>query len=153
MKLLIAAVGREKSNSPTNQLFVNLQKRIPWEVTVKEIEEKRKLPPEQLKTREAELLLQAIPAGAKIIALDEHGKNMDSPSFAAKITDWQDMGHQSIAFVIGGAYGHGEALRQKADLLLSFGKMTWPHMLVRPMLIEQIYRAYTISTGHPYHKA
>src|SRR5690606_29168981 len=126
--------------------------RLPWEVTIREVEEKKKLPHSQLKEREAELLLQTIPPHTKIIALDEHGKQMDSPSFANTLKNWQDEGEHSFAFLIGGAYGHGKAVLDKADLLLSFGKMTWPHMLVRPMLIEQLYRAYTIMVGHPYHK-
>jgi 23S rRNA (pseudouridine1915-N3)-methyltransferase len=102
---------------------------------------------------EAELLARALPQGAVVVALDERGAMLSSPEFAARLADWRDAGRQDLAFVIGGADGLAPALRDRADLLLSLGRMVWPHMLVRVMLAEQIYRAATILSGGPYHRA
>ncbi|MCA0873104.1 23S rRNA (pseudouridine(1915)-N(3))-methyltransferase RlmH [Seohaeicola saemankumensis] len=101
---------------------------------------------------EAALLRKAIPAGAVICTLDERGKVMSSPDFAEKIAGWRDMGRGDLALVIGGADGIDPALRAEADFSLSFGKMVWPHMLVRVMLAEQLYRGATILAGGPYHR-
>ena len=101
---------------------------------------------------EAALLEKAIPSGALICCLDERGKVMSSPDFADQLGQWRDRGRQDVAFVIGGADGIDPALRERADALLSFGKMVWPHMLVRVMLAEQIYRAASILAGSPYHR-
>lgn len=101
---------------------------------------------------EAVLLERAIPAGALIATLDERGRVMSSPEFAEQMARWRDGGRQDVAFVIGGADGIDPSLRAKADFSLSFGKMVWPHMLVRVMLAEQIYRAATILGGGPYHR-
>jgi 23S rRNA (pseudouridine1915-N3)-methyltransferase len=102
---------------------------------------------------EADLLARAIPAGALIAALDERGAVLSSPEFAAQLAKWRDGGRQDVAFVIGGADGIDPALRARADFSLSFGRMVWPHMLVRVMLAEQLYRAATILGGGPYHRA
>jgi len=101
---------------------------------------------------EAALLEKAIPSGALICCLDERGKVMSSPDFADQLGQWRDRGRQDVAFVIGGADGIDPALRERADALLSFGKMVWPHMLVRVMLSEQLYRAASILAGAPYHR-
>ena len=101
---------------------------------------------------EAALLEKAIPSGALICCLDERGKVMSSPDFADQLGQWRDNGRQDVAFVIGGADGIDPALRERADALLSFGKMVWPHMLVRVMLSEQLYRAASILSGAPYHR-
>jgi 23S rRNA (pseudouridine1915-N3)-methyltransferase len=101
---------------------------------------------------EAALLERAIPAGALIAVLDERGSLMSSPDFAAQLAKWRDGGRQDLAFVIGGADGIAPELRQRADFALSFGKMVWPHMLVRVMLAEQLYRAASILAGAPYHR-
>lgn len=101
---------------------------------------------------EAELLARAVPAGAVLVALDERGKLMSSPDFAAQIARWRDGGRQDLAFVIGGADGIDPALRARADAAISLGAMVWPHMLVRVMLAEQLYRAATILGGGPYHR-
>ena len=101
---------------------------------------------------EAELLARVLPAGAVIVALDERGQMLSSPELAQRIADWRDAGRQDLAFVIGGADGLAPALRDRADLALSFGRLVWPHMLVRVMLAEQIYRAATILSGSPYHR-
>ena len=101
---------------------------------------------------EADLLARVLPAGAVIVALDERGQTLSSPELAQRIADWRDAGRQDLAFVIGGADGIAPALRDRADLALSFGRLVWPHMLVRVMLAEQIYRAATILSGSPYHR-
>jgi 23S rRNA (pseudouridine1915-N3)-methyltransferase len=102
---------------------------------------------------EGELLARAIPAGALIAVLDERGRVMPSPDFAAQLARWRDDGRQDAAFVIGGADGIDPNLRARADFALSFGAMVWPHMLVRVMLAEQLYRAATILGGGPYHRS
>ncbi|WP_172329990.1 23S rRNA (pseudouridine(1915)-N(3))-methyltransferase RlmH [Mangrovicoccus sp. HB161399] len=102
---------------------------------------------------ETRLLLKGVPDGAKLVALDERGRVMTSPDFAAQLARWRDDGIGETVFAIGGADGHSGGLRQRADLLLSFGSMVWPHMLARAMLAEQLYRAATILAGSPYHKA
>ncbi len=102
---------------------------------------------------EAGLLTRAVPAGAVLVTLDERGKVLSSPEFAAQIARWRDGGRQDLAFVIGGADGLDADLRAHADFSLSFGAMVWPHMLVRVMLAEQLYRAATILGGAPYHRA
>lgn len=102
---------------------------------------------------EADLLARAVPAGAVLVTLDERGKLMSSPEFAALLAKWRDGGRQDLAFVIGGADGIDAGLRARADFSLSFGAMVWPHMLVRVMLAEQLYRAASILAGAPYHRA
>ncbi len=101
---------------------------------------------------EAELLSRTVPAGAALCVLDERGRAMSSPDFAAQLARWRDGGRQDAAFLIGGADGIDPALRARADLAVSFGAMVWPHMLVRVMLAEQLYRAATILAGSPYHR-
>jgi len=102
---------------------------------------------------EAALLERAIPKGAVTVALDERGKLLTSPDFAALLARWRDEGRGDTAFVIGGADGIDPGLRDKVDFKLSFGKMVWPHMLARVMLAEQLYRAASILAGNPYHRA
>ena len=101
---------------------------------------------------EAALLERAIPQGAVICAMDERGRQMTSPDFAEMLAGWRDQGRSEVAFVIGGADGIDPALRSRADAMLSFGPMVWPHMLVRAMLTEQLYRAASILAGAPYHR-
>ena len=117
-------------------------------VTEHEVEDKKNLG----MSAEAILLDRAMPSGALIATLDERGRVMTSPEFAEQLARWRDAGRQDVAFVIGGADGIDPALRARADFSLSFGKMVWPHMLVRVMLAEQIYRATTILSGGPYHR-
>ncbi len=104
------------------------------------------------KTEEAGTLLTACPDGFVQIALDEHGKPTTSEKFAADIAQWRDAGRPGLCFFIGGADGLDAGLVGKADRVLSFSPLTWPHQLVRIMLAEQIYRATTILSGHPYHR-
>lgn len=101
---------------------------------------------------EAALLERAIPTGSLICVMDERGKLQSSPQFAETLGNWRDQGRQDVAFVIGGADGIDPSLRDRADASLSFGKMVWPHMLVRVMLAEQLYRAASILSGGPYHR-
>ncbi len=105
------------------------------------------------KNAEADLLNKAIPNGAVVICLDERGKVLTSPDFADRLRGWADHGRSDAALLIGGADGLDPSLVSRADLVLSFGKMVWPHMLVRVMLAEQLYRAATILTGSPYHRS
>jgi len=102
---------------------------------------------------EAALLRRALPKGALICTLDERGKRLSSPEFAACLASWRDEGRGDLAIVIGGADGIDPGLRAEADFSLSFGAMVWPHMLVRVMLAEQLYRAATILAGGPYHRS
>ncbi len=152
MRITIAAVGRDKVG-PARDLFETYTKRLPWPVELREVEEKRPLPAPQMKAREAELLLAAVPAGALVIALDGRGTTLSSEGLAAKLGGWRDEGRRDVAFLIGGADGLDRAVLDAAGLTLSLGAMTWPHMLVRPKLAEQLYRAWTILEGHPYHRA
>lgn len=101
---------------------------------------------------EAELLVRAVPNGAVLVVMDERGKLLTSPDFAAQLGKWRDAGRQDVAFVIGGADGIAPGLRARADFAISFGQMVWPHMMVRAMLAEQLYRAATILGGGPYHR-
>ena len=101
---------------------------------------------------EAALLERAIPSGSLICVMDERGKLQSSPQFAETLGQWRDQGRQDVAFVIGGADGIDPILRDRAYAALSFGKMVWPHMLVRVMLAEQLYRAASILSSGPYHR-
>lgn len=152
MKIIIGAVGKMKKKSPEEALINEYVSKTRWPVEIKEVEEKRTLPVDELKSAESELLLKALPNDAKIVALDERGETLSSRELAGRLRTWQDSGVGTVAFLIGGANGHSETLRQRADLKLSFGRMTLPHMLMRVVLAEQIYRAKTILDGHPYHK-
>ncbi|HEY6983763.1 23S rRNA (pseudouridine(1915)-N(3))-methyltransferase RlmH [Reyranella sp.] len=152
MKLTIAAIGRA-GRGPGRDLYDHYADRIRWPLVLREVEEKRKLPTVDLIRREGELLLAAAPPGAMLVALDRRGKDMDSKAFARQLGRWRDESVSDVAFLIGGAEGHAEALLQKAALVLSFGAMTWPHQLARAMLAEQIYRSQQLLAGHPYHRA
>jgi 23S rRNA (pseudouridine1915-N3)-methyltransferase len=121
-------------------------------VTLVELEEKRRLPAAELKQREAELILAAMPPGARLVALDERGSAWTSRQFADRLASWRDAGAATLAFAIGGADGLGQAVIDRADAVLSLGPMTWPHLLARSLLLEQLYRAQQILAGHPYHR-
>ncbi len=98
------------------------------------------------------MLLDKVPDAAAVVALDERGKALSSRELAKRIGGWRDEGRGCIAFLIGGADGLDNTVRARADLTLSFGRLTWPHLLARGMLAEQIYRAQQIIAGHPYHR-
>jgi len=151
VKLTIACIGRA-NRGPERDLYEHYAGRIRWPLALREVEEKRKLPPAQLIPREGELLLASVPSKSVLVALDRRGKVLDSEGFARRLERWRDDSVNDVAFLVGGADGHGEALLKKAALILSFGAMTWPHLLARAMLAEQIYRALAILSGHPYHR-
>ena len=145
MKITILAIGKCKKNSPEFALIEEYKKRSPWEICIKEKDN-------SAQEDEAKFLLEHIPTGDKVVVLDERGENIKSLELAAKIEAWQNDGVAGICFLIGGADGHLEATRKRADLVLSFGKLTLPHMLMRVVLTEQIYRIQTILNHHPYHR-
>ncbi|RDW13458.1 23S rRNA (pseudouridine(1915)-N(3))-methyltransferase RlmH [Paracoccus thiocyanatus] len=154
MRMVIAAVGRLRQG-PEAKLIADYLDRhakagralgLP-PVTLAEVEDRRG----GGMAAEAALLAKAIPQGAALVTLDERGEMLSSPEFAGRVAGWRDQA-RDIAFVIGGADGIDPDLRHRADLSISFGRMVWPHMLVRVMLAEQIYRATTILAGSPYHR-
>ncbi len=155
MRMTLIAVGRAKPG-PVRDLYHHYAERLGHGplggLALREVEERRPLSPEQLKRREAELLLGARPKGARLIALDARGKPLTSGDFAALLGRWRDDGAQGLAFAIGGAGGLDASVREAAALTLSLGPMTWPHLLTRALLAEQLYRAQSILTGHPYHR-
>lgn len=152
MQISIIAVGRMQ-RGPEQDLMQLYLGRLPWKHSVIEIDIKKQAAnARERMSREAEKLKAAIPAGAAVVALHEKGKALTSRDFAAKLDDWQATGINQIAFIIGGADGLDRDLINSADLKLAFGTLTWPHMMVRAMLAEQIYRAWSINAGHPYHR-
>lgn len=156
MRLHICAVGRLRAG-PERELFDDYASRLDrtgralglGPLSLHEVEDKKG----GGMAAEAMLLRRAIPQGALVCTLDERGKQMSSPDFAGLLARWRDAGRGDVAFVIGGADGIDPALRAEAEASLSFGKMVWPHMLVRVMLSEQLYRAAAILAGTPYHRA
>jgi len=148
MKIRIIAVGRQKS-SPMKDLCDEYLKRMNWAVNLKEIE----APKGSTSAQEALLILKELVKPGLVVALDERGETLTSPEFAKRMGSWQNQAPgNEITFLIGGADGFDNEVRKKAKFLMSFGKQTWPHMLVRVMLLEQIYRAQQITAGHPYHR-
>jgi 23S rRNA (pseudouridine1915-N3)-methyltransferase len=158
MKITIAAVGRLKAGPERDLIERYLDranaagKRLGLSVSVREFPESRAGNPNIRKAEEADAILSAVPSGAVLVALDEHGKAIDSPAFAGRIGRWRDDGVADLVIAIGGADGHGRDVHVRATLQMAFGAVTWPHQLVRIMLSEQIYRAVTILSGHPYHR-
>ena len=152
MDLLIVAVGRCREPAIVT-LVDEYRRRCAWVLRVREVTTKGGAPGRQQAEAEAERLLALVPEGAVIVALDERGQDMPSEAFAGRLGRWRDEGQRAVAFLIGGADGLAPLARERAHLLLSLGRMTWPHMLVRVMLAEQLYRATTILAGHPYHRA
>ncbi|MDX2073331.1 MAG: 23S rRNA (pseudouridine(1915)-N(3))-methyltransferase RlmH [Alphaproteobacteria bacterium] len=139
MKVTIAAIGKMKDASPEAMLLREYIKRLSWKITIKECKDDAGL-------------LAACAGCEKLIALDERGRDMGSRELAAQFSAWQQQGISTLGIAIGGAGGLHKSVRDKAHLLLAFGRATWPHMLVRAMLAEQLYRASTIMDGHPYHR-
>ncbi len=148
--LRLIAVGRLR-DGPEAELFARYNARLRPKLTLTELPEARGAPPE-VKRREGEALLAALPAGAFVVALDQGGTAPDSVAFAALLERWLAAG-RPVCFVIGGAEGLDAKVTARADYVLSFGTLTWPHFLVRAMLAEQLYRARAIASGHPYHRA
>lgn len=151
MRVIIAAVGRDRTG-PFRDLFDEYSARCPWPVRLVEVSARARLPDERRIAEEGERLLQAVPPGAVVLALDERGQELDSQAFAGRISHWQSEGRRELACLIGGPDGLAPAVLERADAILAFGRMTWPHRLVRVMLVEQLYRAAMILAGHPYHR-
>lgn len=139
MRLHVIARGKI-GRSPEAELVTRYEKRIPWPVKLTELPEAGGTIPEPL-------------SPFKTVLLDERGEQLSSEEFAELLGRWRDDGVREARFLIGAADGHPEAERAKADLLLAFGKATWPHLLARSMLLEQLFRATSILSGHPYHRA
>ena len=139
MKLHIIARGKI-GRSPEAELVARYAKRIAWPFAVTELPEiGGTIPPPMTPVRE--------------VVLDERGKQLDSEAFAALLGRWRDDGVREARFLIGAADGHDDKARGQADLLLALGAMTWPHMLARALLAEQLWRATSILAGHPYHRS
>ena len=160
MRIIIAAVGRLKQG-PETELSERFRKRAAQigrnlglrDVEIVEIRESRADDPAKRMIEESIALANIIPQGAALVLLDAHGENLDSARLAGKLAAWRGNDRPAVVFMIGGADGLAATLRAKAELRLAFGAATWPHQLVRIMLLEQLYRATTILTGHPYHRA
>jgi 23S rRNA (pseudouridine1915-N3)-methyltransferase len=144
MKMHLLAVGKAKGSFA--ELCAEYQKRMAVPFAIRELSG---VTPKA----EGEALCAAIPKDSLVVLMDEHGKDLSSVELAAKMAQWQESGKQNLIFVIGGADGLTPDVREKGDFVLGLGRKTWPHMLARVMLIEQIYRAQQINAGHPYHRA
>jgi 23S rRNA (pseudouridine1915-N3)-methyltransferase len=138
--MLLHIIARGKiGRSPEGELVERYLKRIAWPVKLTELPESGgRLP--------------AAAEGSVTILLDEKGEQLGSVDFARRLERWRDGGRREARFLIGGADGFGDEERQRADLLLGFGKATWPHLLARAMLAEQLFRATSILANHPYHR-
>lgn len=159
MRLIVIVVGRLKQG-PERELtnryrerFADIGRKLGFRgLEIHEIPESRARDSATRMAEEAAAIAALLPEKYGLIALDERGKSIDSATFAARIGRLRDAA-TDIIFVIGGADGLSPELRGKADLVIAFGAATWPHQMVRVMLLEQIYRAATILAGHPYHRA
>lgn len=160
MRLLVAAVGRLKQG-PEHELAAWYRKRAEIigrplglrEIEIIEIRESRTRDAERRRIEESIALANVIPEKAIVVILDERGQSLGSAEFAALLHQWRAQDQPAVCFIIGGADGLAPSLSERAKLTLAFGAATWPHQLVRIMLLEQIYRAGTILAGHPYHRA
>jgi len=151
MKLSIAAIGHGRQ-APEHLLAQTWFNKLPHQGQWIERVSKRPTGADR-KRDESEKLLAALPHGAFLVALDPYGKDISSEDLATMIQTQRDQGRRDAVFAIGGADGHDEVLLNAADLRVSFGRQTWPHMLFRAMVAEQLYRAEMILIGHPYHHA
>jgi 23S rRNA (pseudouridine1915-N3)-methyltransferase len=155
MKIQICAIGRMR-DIPEAKLANNYLERFNrigsnfglGPVKTLETEDKKSGGP----TSEGRLLKNLIPTGSLTCTLDEKGHEMTSIDFANRLAEWRDQGKPSISLIIGGASGLSEDLKNEANCSISFGKFVWPHLLIRVMLAEQLYRAATILSGSPYHR-
>jgi 23S rRNA (pseudouridine1915-N3)-methyltransferase len=160
MRVLIAAVGRLKQGSE-RELAESYRKRADAvgrafglrAIEIIEIRESRAQDAERRRIEESIAIANVIPEQSIIVILDERGDNLDSAALAAAVRRWREEDRPALCFVIGGADGLAQNLRDRAKLKLAFGAATWPHQFVRIMLLEQLYRAGTILAGHPYHRA
>ncbi|MDI9349768.1 MAG: 23S rRNA (pseudouridine(1915)-N(3))-methyltransferase RlmH [Candidatus Symbiobacter sp.] len=147
MRISIIAIGKMRG-TVFAAAFEQYQARLHPPVTLTEIDDKKSSP----KEAQGKLLLAALPPRARLVALDEAGETWSSLDFFHRLAQWRDDGHGEIAFVLGGADGLSQAVRDRATSLFSLGRITLPHLLARVVLIEQIYRATTIQQNHPYHR-
>jgi len=150
MRVLIAAIGKAKA-SPEQQLYLDYITRLKWKIKCREFDV-RLQDVKQRRQREGECLLDACAGYEKRVALDESGKLLSSREFAQMMGGWQQQGCSSFAFIIGGADGLSDAVLKQSHLVWSLGRVTWPHRLVRPLLAEQLYRAWSMLGNHPYHR-
>lgn len=151
MKINLVCVGNLKSG-PEKALLDQYRARLSWAFEVKEVVCRKAGSAAQIKEWEGDLLLGAIDNDSVVMGLDERGKAITSLEFAKMLDSCRNQGVKSLTFVIGGADGFSNAIRKRCQHLISFGHMTWPHLLVRGMLVEQLYRAQQILIGHPYHR-
>jgi len=159
MRVLVLAVGRLKRGAEA-ELAARYEKRVLQagrrsglrDIDIVEIRESRAADAGKRMIEESIAIANLVPEGAMTVILDERGDNIGSAAFAEKLGNWRGNGVPAAAFIIGGPDGIAPSLRDKAKLKLAFGAATWPHQLVRIMLLEQIYRAITIMSGHPYHR-
>ena len=160
MRIVVIAVGRLKQG-PERELaeryatrFDDAGRKLGFRgLDVREIAESRAREPSARIAEEATAISAAIPENSVLVALDERGENIDSAAFARRLGQWRDGAIAHAIFAIGGADGLSPDLRGKAKITVAFGAATWPHQMVRVMLLEQLYRAATILAGHPYHRA
>lgn len=160
MRIVVAAIGRLKKG-PETELSERYRKRAAQtgrnlglrDVETIEIRESRAAEAGKRMIEESIALANVIPPNSALVLLDSRGESLDSAAIAARLATWRSNDRPAVVFLIGGADGLAPSLHDKASLRLSFGAATWPHQLVRVMLLEQIYRATTILTGHPYHRA
>lgn len=150
MKIKIIAVGKMKG--PERALVERYSKRLPWPLEIVEIDDRQRRSRKRQKDRQSRSITAKLPKNAALIALSERGQPLSSREFAKTIDRYQQDAHKELVFLIGGADGLGQTLLDRCDFELSFGRLTWPHMLVRAMLAEQLYRASSILSGHPYHR-
>lgn len=151
MQIVIAAVGRMK-RGPAAELVADYLKRLRWDVSIKELPDAPSgMASAARKAKEGEAILGLLDQESRLIALDSTGLQLSSTDFAARIQKFQSQGAKRLVFAIGGQDGLDDAVLARAQVTLAFGAATWPHQLVRVLLTEQIYRAYTIANGHPYH--
>ncbi|MEL7526314.1 MAG: 23S rRNA (pseudouridine(1915)-N(3))-methyltransferase RlmH [Pseudomonadota bacterium] len=160
MRFTLSCVGKMKAGAEKDLLERYLDRARKTgrglgitDVRVVELPESRAQRPDDRKSEEAVALLGSVNGAARIVALDENGRNLTSADFSQKLEAWKDQGVSDVVFAIGGADGHGPELLARADLKLALGAMTWPHQIARILLAEQVYRALTIQSGHPYHRA
>ncbi len=151
MQLVLAVVGRMK-RGPAAELIAEYIKRTRWDVSIKELADApSNMAPAARQAKEAEALLALIDKETRLIALDSRGAQMTSEIFATTIQKFKGQGVRKLVLAIGGQDGFDASVLAKAHATLAFGAATWPHQLVRVLLAEQVYRAYTIEAGHPYH--
>jgi 23S rRNA (pseudouridine1915-N3)-methyltransferase len=149
MKYIISAIGKTKNQHEdliTDKYLKRIKNIQIKQYEIKLINEQKKIEEEGLR------LINSTPKNGKLVLLDEQGENLTSPELAKIILSWRDNNIAYINFAIGGAFGNGNQIKKRADKIIAFGKLTWPHQMVKMMIAEQVYRIQTIIEGHPYHK-